>query len=144
MIERIDDILNRIIEETGSDQLEDILSHLQITIMPLPEQAYILNTVGACYIRNGESKVIWYSDGLLNKKFAIAHELAHMILHDDMQDFCYYNPLENKLKQEREANYFATKLLYSDYELEEGIHTREQLADRLGIDIDFTKFIFGN
>lgn len=141
MIEYIDKLIDTLTKEVGSNNLQDILSHLNITVMPLPEEAYILNSTGACYIRNDRFKVIWYSDGLKNKDFAICHELAHMLIHDDGEDFCYYNPLENKLKQEKEADYFATRLLYSNLEIEDGIETYEQLANRLGIEIDNIKYI---
>ena len=46
-----------------------------------------------------------------------------------------------KCKLENEANYFATKLLYSNLEIEEGIETKEQLANALGIKADYVEYL---
>lgn len=139
--EYIDSILNKTLIEVGSLKLNDILSFYKVSAFPLPEGSILLNEIGACYIRSGNSAVIWYSDKLANKDFAIAHEFAHMILHDDKKEYCYYNPLSNRLKEEKEANYFATKLLYKDIQIEDGIETKEQLAKYLMIEESCVDYI---
>lgn len=139
--EYIDSILEKTLKEVGSLNLYDILSHYEVSALPLPEGSILLNEIGACYIRSGNSAVIWYSDKLANKDFAVAHEFAHMILHDDKKEYCYYNPLSNRLKEEKEANYFATKLLYKDIYIEDGIETYEQLANSLGVSEEIAKYI---
>ena len=139
----IDEVILGLIEVVGSNSIYDIISHLKIYVLSVEPDNYLLHGNRAVYNRIGDFECIYLANDLSNKEFVLAHEVGHAILHvDEFETF--YNPLLNKGKLENEANYFATKLLYSDYELEEGIHTREQLADRLGIDIDFTKFIFGN
>lgn len=137
----IDSIINKIIDEVGNLNLKDILSYYQISVNPLPEHSILLNAIGACYIRSGNYAVIWYSDKIDNKDFAIAHELGHMLLHDDKTEYCYYNPLSNKLKEEKEANYFATKLPYSNIYIEDGIETKEQLANYLMIAEECVEYI---
>lgn len=139
--EYINNIINEIIDKVGSLNLKDILSYYQISVLPLPAGSILLNELGACYIRSGNYTVIWYSDNLVNRDFAIAHELGHMLLHDDKTDYCYYNPLANTLKEEKEADYFATKLLYNNIYIEDGIETKEQLAKYLMIEESCVDYI---
>lgn len=138
----INNVISGLIEEVGSNDVYEILSYLKIKIIKDNKfQNALLKKCDGIYIRNFfGNEVIIIKDNLLNEKFVLAHELGHAMLHVDY-DFLMNNPLSLNGKKEKEANYFATKLLYSDYKIEDGIETTEQLANMLGINQDFIKFI---
>lgn len=140
--EWINSVITGIQLEVGSNDVYDILNHLNIRIIRDNEkQNPFLKKCDGIYIRNlfGE-EVIIIKDNLYNEKFILAHELGHALLHVDY-DFLMNNPVSLNNKKEIEADYFATNLLYSDIEIEDGIETYKQLADKLGIKEDFIKFI---
>lgn len=138
----INDVISGLIEEVGSNDVYDIISYLNIKIIKDNEKQNVLfEKCDGIYIRNFfGNEVIIIKDSLPNEKFVLAHELGHALLHVDY-DFLMNNPLSLNSKKEKEANYFATKLLYNDYKIEDGIETTEQLANMLGIKQDFIKFI---
>ena len=136
----IDDIVTGLIDSVGSNNLDDILSELKIHKFIVSPDNSLLQGNQAVYQRIGDFECIYISDDVLNKDFVIAHEIGHAILHVD-EMMMFYNPLLNKGKLEREADYFASKLLYSNLEIEDGIETYKQLADKLGIKEDFIKYI---
>lgn len=140
----INNIINGLVEEVGSRNIYDIISHLGIEIIKDNEkQNPLLKKCDGIYIRNLlENEVIIIKDNLLNEEYILAHELAHAILHVDY-DFFTLNPLSLNSKKEKEADYFATRLLYSDIEIEDGIETYKQLADYLGIKEDNIKYFIG-
>ncbi|MFM1539305.1 ImmA/IrrE family metallo-endopeptidase [Helcococcus bovis] len=136
----IDEIVAGLIENIGSNNLDDILSELQIYKFIVEPDNSILQDNQAVYQRVGDFECIYVANDVLNKDFVIAHEIGHAILHVD-EMMMFYNPLLNKGKLEREADYFATRLLYSNLEIEEGIETYEQLANMLGIKEKDVKYI---
>lgn len=136
----IDEIVIGLIENIGSNKLDDILSELKIHKFIVSPDNSLLQGNQAVYQRIGGFECIYIADNVLNKDFVIAHEIGHAILHVEEMTM-FYNPLLNKGKLEREADYFATRLLYSNLEIEDGIETYKQLADKLGIKEDFIKFI---
>lgn len=140
--EVINDTINGLIEEVGSNNVYDIASHLGIKIIKDNEkQNLLLKKCDGIYIRNLlGNEVIIIKDNLQNEEYVLAHELAHAILHTDY-DFFASNPLSLNGRKEMEADYFATRLLYSDIDIEDGIETYKQLADSLGIKEDYIKYI---
>lgn len=70
----------------------------------------------------------------------MAHEVGHALLHTEAMEM-FFNPLINKGKLENEANYFATKLLYRNLIIEDGIETKQQLADSLGVNEEVINYI---
>lgn len=136
----IDEILLGLTELIGSNNVYDILSHLNIYHFAVDKDNSVLQDNLAVYNRIGAFECIYYSNDIDNLEYVLAHEIGHAILHLEESEM-FYNPLLNKGKLEKEADYFATKLLYSNFEIEEGIETYEQLANRLGIKIDNIKYI---
>lgn len=136
----IDEILLGLTELVGSNNVYDILSHLNIYHFAVDKDNSVLQGNLAVYNRIGDFECVYYSNDIDNLEYVLAHEIGHAVLHTEESEM-FYNPLFNKGKLEKEADYFATRLLYSNLEIEEGIETYEQLANRLGIKEDFIKFI---
>ncbi len=138
----INEIIEGLIEEVGSNNIYDILNHLYIKIIKDNEkQNSLLKKCDGLYMRNFFGReIIIIKDNLPNEQFILAHELGHAMLHVE-SNFFMNNPFSLDNKKEHEANYFATRLLYSDINIEDGIETTEQLANLLGIKEDFIKFI---
>lgn len=136
----IDEILNGLIEAVGSNNVYDIVSYLKINLLAVSPNSEILQDNLSMYTRIGSFECIYLSDEVENKEFVIAHELGHAILHTEIAE-SFFNPLLNKGKLESQANYFATKLLYRNLDIEDGIETREQLARMLNIKEDYIKYI---
>lgn len=92
------------------------------------------------------NKFIFLNDDLehYQKKFVLAHELGHAILHSDLN--CFFlekKTLYLKNKFEIEANKFAVELLVSDDDLKElEGYTIEQMSAILNIPSDLLKYKF--
>ena len=138
--ERIDEIIDGLIEFVGSKNIKDILSCLGIHLLVVEPDNILLNGNRAVYNRIGPFECIYIANDLYNRDFVIAHELGHAVLHVE-EATTFFNPLLNKGKLENEANYFAVRLLHRDLEIEDGIETKSQLAIRLGIKEDYIKYI---
>ena len=66
------------------------------------------------YIRNFLGiEVVFIRDNLhyQYEKFVLAHELGHAVLHVEIGTAAYSNKLINRGKLERQADYFAIKIL---------------------------------
>lgn len=138
----IDEIVYGLIDEVGGNNVYDIISHLGIKIIKDNEkQNSLLKKCDGIYLRNFfGSEIIIIKDNLENEQFVLAHELGHAMLHVNY-DFFMNNPLSLNNKKEKEADYFATKLLYSSFQIEEGIETKEQLANYLMIEESCVDYI---
>lgn len=73
------------------------------------------------------------SDG--SKEFILAHELGHIMLHDDLQNFAFGgNYLENT--KEREADEFAFRFLIYGLRITEKT-TYQTLSDKTGVPVEY-------
>lgn len=137
----IDEIIYGLVEVVGSSNIYDIIDHLRIKVFTLNHENTILQGNEAVYTRFGALEIIYISDRITkSKEFILAHEVGHALLHVEEMEV-YFNPLLNKGKLENEANYFATKLLYKDLVIEDGIETKQQLADSLGVNEEVINYI---
>ena len=137
----IDEIICGLVELVGSNDIYDVIDHLKIKVFTLNHENTILQGNEAVYTRFGALEIIYISDRITKaKEFILAHEVGHALLHVEEMEV-YFNPLLNKGKLENEANYFATKLLYKDLVIEDGIETKQQLADSLGVNEEVINYI---
>lgn len=129
----IDDTIKNLIKNAGSSDLYDIISYLDITIKPYQGKSF--------YCQLNDHKYIYMDNNLVEniKPFVLAHELGHAVLHKE--EIYHYSPLSiNKTSTEREADYFAFKILgkeidpYLDY-------TISQYANLLAVSEDTIKYI---
>lgn len=108
----IDDVVAGLLDLYGTCDPFDLCDYLDITLRKVSSDSCVLMGQHSIYFRSFfGSESIMYSSGLRYKrlKFYILHELGHAILHPDVP--C--SNLMNTLKMEREANYFAVKLIFA-------------------------------
>jgi len=110
----INNYVEGIEEYCNSRDPAEICRSLDIEICHIDPNSFLLRNTEAIYIRSylGQ-EIIFISNDLpyLYEKYVLAHELGHAILHPDIDIATYSSKLLNKGKLERQANYFATKLL---------------------------------
>lgn len=110
----IDNYVEGIEEYCSSRDPVEICRSLDIEICHIDPNSFLLRNSEAIYFRSylGQ-EIIFISNDLPYpyEKYVLAHELGHAILHPDVDIAAYSNKLFNKGKLERQANYFATKLL---------------------------------
>lgn len=129
----IDDKIKKLINNAGSSDLYDIISYLDITIKPYQGKSF--------YCQLNDRKYIYLDNNLVEniKPFVLAHELGHAVLHKE--EIYHYSPLSiNKTSTEREADYFAFKILGKsiDPTLD---YTISQYASLLAVSEDTIRYI---
>lgn len=141
----IDEIIDGLVEEVGSNNIDDIINYLGIKIIKDDKNNILLKNSDAFYIRSDQGiETILIRDDLPDvfERYVIAHEIGHAILHVDIADAAY-NKFTIKNKLEKEADYFAVKLL--DIKLDktelEGL-TKDQIAGLLQIKVDSLDFLY--
>lgn len=110
----INEYVDGVIEHCYSKDIYEIYNTLEIGIIRTDKKDFILQGNEALYIRNYlGSEVVFIRDNLPYKyeKFVLSHELGHALLHVETLAAAYNNQLINRGKLERQADYFALKLL---------------------------------
>lgn len=110
----IDEYVDGIIEYCNSRDIYDIYDYLGIKIIKLQSDNILLQNSEALYHRNYfDEEVVFIRNDLpyQYEKFVLAHELGHALLHTEIYTAAFKRDLINKGKLERQANYFALKLL---------------------------------
>lgn len=113
----IKNIVDGLVEYYDTRDIYELVDILDITII---HKNFINEEVKARLIKTeNEDFVIYLSDRLdeHEKKYVLAHELGHTLLHDISNDY-YYNSNLNKDKLELQANYFAALLLLDERSFE--------------------------
>ena len=128
----IDEYVSGVIDYCYSQDIFEIYNTLNINIERIDKDDYLLQGNEALYIRNYFGlETVFIKDDLPYKyeKFILAHELGHALLHTEIAKAAYNSKLINGGKLEKQADYFALKLLdiKIDEDLYEG-YTLEQLA----------------
>lgn len=131
----IDECIAEIIKRSNSNDILDIYSTFNINIIKANKNNLILKGNEALYIRNYfDTEVVFIRDDLQYQyeKFILAHELGHALLHTEIYVAAFNKDLLNKSKLERQANYFALKLLNIELDSTEYEgYTIEQIAQAL-------------
>lgn len=141
----IDEYINGVIEYCCSRDIFEIYDSLNINIKEVDKNDLLLRGNDAVYVRNflGIEAVFIRDDlPLQYEKFVLAHELGHAILHVEIATAAYNNKLTNRGKLERQADYFAIKLL--DIKLDDVYHyelTLEQIAKELYVTEDSLNYV---
>ncbi len=110
----IDKYVNGIIDYCYSRDIFEIYSTLDMIIRKIDKDNPILRGNDAIYLRNYfDEEIVFIRDDLPYQceKFVLSHELGHAILHTDMDQAAYNSRLINRGKLERQADYFACRLL---------------------------------
>lgn len=110
-MEWIDNIIIGLIESFSTNNVYELCDVFDIQIVKLNKYNPILRKKDALYNRyeNGY-EVIFIRNDLHEKieEFILKHELGHALCHPGLLSAAYAFP--NKVKMERQANYFAFKL----------------------------------
>lgn len=133
----IDPYVDGVIENYDSNDVYRIYKSLGIHLIRVDKKDNILKGNDAMYIRclYGLEVVYLRNDlPLPYERFVLCHELGHAILHTEISHAAYNNKFIVKGKLEKQADYFAIKLL--DIRLDEVQYeglTTEQIAKDLCI-----------
>ena len=143
MREDIKTVVNKLIKKYKTNNIYELIRSLDISIFELPFD----EEIGMYrFIKN--NKIIIVSEGLQEKtkRFILAHELGHAVLH--RKENCFYlkhNTLAKTSTYEIEANKFASELLINDDELKEcagNNFNTEQLACYFEVPIELVEYKF--
>lgn len=110
----IDNCVSGLTECYGTNNIYELYDNLLIDIVRLPVDNIILRDKEAVYYRDFEGReVVYIREGLLvpYERYVLSHELGHAILHTDIHQATYTQDMLNKGKLEKQAHYFAVKLL---------------------------------
>jgi len=111
----IDNIITGLKETYGINNIYDLYDFLNIKIINLEQNNILLSNNEAFYYRNYLGSEIVFIRNDLNfsyAKFILAHELGHALLHTHIYEATFNKKnLINMGKLEKQANYFAIKLL---------------------------------
>lgn len=113
----INNILLGLKDTYDISNIYDLFDCLNIKIVKLESNNILLQGNEAFYYRAylGKELVFIKNDLYLEyEKFVLAHELGHAVLHTDIYEAAFSKRLLNIGKLERQANYFAFKLLDID------------------------------
>lgn len=141
----IDEYVAGVIENYNSNDVYEIFNNLDIHIIKVDKNDNVLKENDAIYIRSFYGiEVVYLRDDLPSQyeRFVLSHELGHAILHTEIASAAYNNKLIIKGKLEKQADYFAIKLL--DIELDdvyyEGL-TTEQVSRDLCVSEESLEYI---
>lgn len=110
----IDHCIYGLMDYYGTNNIYELYANLQIEIVWFPADNIILQGKDAVYYRDFQGReIVYLQEGLKveYEKFVLSHELGHAILHTDLLQAAYSQGMMNKGKLERQAHYFAVKLL---------------------------------
>lgn len=135
--------VNQLINKYNSNDLYELASFLDINIINME-----LGSSLGMYRYIKRNKFIFLNNNLdeITKRFVLAHELGHAILHT--KNNCFYLKHNTFIKInyfEVEANKFAAEILIDDEELEtciENGYTIEQMASYFQVPIGLVEYKF--
>lgn len=140
--EMIDEIVDGIHELHSFLSIEELIECMGIDLKVVPYDDPMLCGELASYFKFRETnkECIYLSESCPKDKeaFVLAHELGHAILHD--VEMAHYKMLFKSRPLEKEADYFATKLLDLDVEKFSG-YTVEDYANLYGVSPNAVHFL---
>lgn len=113
-MEWIDNIIIGLLDIYKTNNIYEIYDLLKISIIELNANNILLQNNEALYNRNYfNNEVVFLKNNLsVNyKKFILAHELGHALIHTSLLNAAFNINLINIGKLEKQANYFALKFL---------------------------------
>ncbi|HDK7158965.1 TPA: ImmA/IrrE family metallo-endopeptidase [Clostridium botulinum] len=113
----MNNILEGLKDTYATNNIYDLYDYLEIKIIKLEPSNILLRGNESLYNRNyfGNEIVLIRNDLILEyEKFILAHELGHALLHTETYKAAFNKNLINCGKLEKQANYFAFKLLALD------------------------------
>lgn len=145
MNSNIPKIVSSLIKKYNTRDPYSLAQYLNIEIIE-----YNLSNAYGMYRLVKRNKFIFINNNLddTTKKFVLAHELGHAVLHRTSPGFYFKNhTMINTSIYEKEANTFATELIISDDEFKEALYygyTIPQLASIFNVTGDLIKLKLDN
>ncbi|RHW62696.1 ImmA/IrrE family metallo-endopeptidase [Clostridium botulinum] len=131
----INNIIEGIKDTYNITNIHELYDYLEIKIIKLEPSNILLRGNESIYNRNyfGNEIILIRNDlNLEYEKFILAHELGHALLHTETYKAAFNKDLINCGKLEKQANYFAFKLLNLDMDpIQFEGFTIEQIASSL-------------
>lgn len=131
----VDDIIAGLVELYKTRNIHDLYQQLDIRVIKLNKDNVLLKKGEAMYQRNYfDEEIVFVRDDLeyQYEKFILAHELGHALLHTKTYQAAYNKDLINKGKLEKQADYFALRLLQIEIDsIDYEGFTIEQIASSL-------------
>ncbi|NBI07219.1 ImmA/IrrE family metallo-endopeptidase [Senegalia massiliensis] len=133
----INEYIYGLIEHCKSSDIYEIYNALNINIKKIPKHSLMIEDNEALYMRDYfNQETVFIKDNLdfQYEKFVLAHELGHAILHTEIYQAAYNKNLINKGKLEKQADYFALKLLNIEIDsIDYEGYTIEQISKSLHV-----------
>lgn len=133
----IDNIILGIKDSGNTNNVDELYDYLEIRIQKLEPSNILLRGNDSFYYRDFDNKEIVFIRNDLDEvmeRFILFHELAHALLHTHIYEAAFNKDFINKDKIEKQANYFAFKMLNIELdEIELEGMTIEQIANVIGI-----------
>jgi Zn-dependent peptidase ImmA (M78 family) len=133
----IDDIIWGLSEIYNTNNVYELYDILNMQIKKLEPSNILLYGNDSIYIRDysGSELVFIRNDlSIESEKFILLHELGHALLHVDIFSAAFNRDFINKDKLEKQANYFAFKMLNIEFDkIELEGMSLEQISRCIGI-----------
>ena len=133
----IDDIVLGLKDSCKTDNVYEIYDELNIIIRKIDPSSILLNGNDSLYTRDYlDSEFVLIRNDLDEnlERFILFHELGHALLHVDVVRAAFNQKCLNKHKLEKQANYFALKMLNLKFDsIEMEGMTLEQIASYMQI-----------
>ncbi len=133
----IDDVIGGLSECYNTNNVYELCDILNIKIKKLESSNILLHGNDSIYIRDYfDSEIVFIRADLImeSEKFILLHELGHALLHTDIFKAAFNRNFINKDKLEKQANYFAFKMLNLEFdEIELEGMSLEQISRCIGI-----------
>ncbi|MDU4953442.1 ImmA/IrrE family metallo-endopeptidase [Clostridium sp.] len=133
----IDDIVLGLKDSCKTDNVYEIYDELNIIIRKIDPSSILLHGNDSLYTRDYlDSEFVLIRNDLDEnlERFILFHELGHALLHVDVVRAAFNQKCLNKHKLEKQANYFALKMLNLKFDsIEMEGMTLEQIASYMQI-----------
>lgn len=119
MYKWIDTVVDNLINEYNSNNIDELLEIFNIQVTKVESANILLRGNDSLYIRDYLGMEIIFIRNDLDiplEKFILRHEFAHAVLHKDVFAAAFNRKFINKDKCEKQANYFALKLMNIEFD----------------------------
>lgn len=114
--EQIRGYVDQLCKEFGTNDPEEILSGLGVSVVIVEKESPLLHGSPAVFVPMQNAGVIYLSRDVreIEKPFIVGHELGHVVLHSDA--LCSSIRLPNRARMEEEADAFSAFLMQKRYD----------------------------
>ncbi|MBK1810551.1 ImmA/IrrE family metallo-endopeptidase [Clostridium sp. YIM B02505] len=133
----IDDIISGIRENYNTDNVYELYDYLEIKIHKIEAANILLRGNDSFYYRDfNDKEIVFIRNDIKDtmEAFILFHELAHALLHTQICQAAFNKNFINLGKFEKQANYFAFKMLNVSFDkIELESMSIDQIASCIGI-----------